>query len=92
MGAGAFSAVTEEEKREKALSGYSNSWVLFPAYLTVTCDLSAGKLRGLYDSYSAADGRLSLRPFDQDFREDEDRCGGECDSVFSYDLVLRSAF
>ena len=86
MGASAFSAVTEEEKHETVLSVCSNSWVLFSAYLTVTCDLSAGKFRGLYDSYSTADGRLSLCPFDQDFWEDEDRCGGECDLPFHITL------
>lgn len=52
-------------------------------HLTVAFDLFTGELRGLYDSYFAADGRLSLRPFNQDVWENADRRGGEC----NFDLV-----
>ena len=84
--------IDAEEKQKKVLSVYINFWVLFSHHLTISFGLFAGKFRGLYDSYPTTNGRLSLRPSDQDFREDEDRCGGECDSDCSYNLVLSSVF
>ena len=36
-----------------------------------------GELCSSHDSYSEADGRLSLQPSDQHLREDKERCGGE---------------
>lgn len=46
--------------------------------LIVPFDSFTGKLRGLYDSYFTTDGKLSLRPFDQDFWKNEDWCCCEC--------------
>lgn len=53
-------------------------WELFFLYLILPSNPPAGELCGLHDSYFTADGRLPLRPPDQDLWEDEDRCRGKC--------------
>lgn len=62
--------------------------VLFFPILIVSFDSFTGELRGLYDCYFTANGRLSLCPFDQDFWENEDRCCGK----FPFDAFHIPAF
>lgn len=62
--------------------------VLFFPILIVSFNSFTGELRGLYDCYFTANGRLSLCPFDQDFWENEDRCCGK----FPFDAFHIPAF